>query len=376
MLPFQRRIAVLGMVNSLAQVVVKLGSPGVPDFYQGTELWDLSLVDPDNRRPVDFDPRRHLLDEVEAIAAPERTTGARARRVAALLARRAHQAAGHRRRPAPAAQRSGTVPRRPIPAARDGDHVSGGAVAFARVHGNDAALRRAEVVRAAECRSCVRAASGNSLEDVPHPAAAELAGRAFHHEITGAEIRPTSRTEMPGFFSARCSSTFLSGFSPLSESAKTGGIAIGELQRPGSIFGSVLPVDSVSAMAIFASERRSFSRSTRPRFAAAASTGLRPSRCAARTLSSRKSSIAHPFRSQATSPASRPAPAAAGALNRSRRASVPRHSGCSRRAPGPWTLRHLVFGCHQLGLRAASSTASALANVQTSFCTGPRTIGT
>ena len=46
------------MVNSLAQVVLKIGSPGVPDFYQGAELWDLSLVDPDNRRPVDFERRR------------------------------------------------------------------------------------------------------------------------------------------------------------------------------------------------------------------------------------------------------------------------------------------------------------------------------
>ncbi|MEO7270640.1 MAG: malto-oligosyltrehalose synthase, partial [Vicinamibacterales bacterium] len=49
-LQFQSRIAVAGMVNSLAQVVLKMGSPGVPDVYQGADLWDLSLVDPDNRR--------------------------------------------------------------------------------------------------------------------------------------------------------------------------------------------------------------------------------------------------------------------------------------------------------------------------------------
>lgn len=48
-------------VHSLAQTLIKLTAPGVPDFYQGTELWDLSLVDPDNRRPVDFDERRKLL---------------------------------------------------------------------------------------------------------------------------------------------------------------------------------------------------------------------------------------------------------------------------------------------------------------------------
>ncbi|MBI2834775.1 MAG: malto-oligosyltrehalose synthase [Acidobacteria bacterium] len=59
--PFQRRVARIGMVNSLAQLVLKLASPGVPDFYQGSELWDLSLVDPDNRRPVDFSARQQFL---------------------------------------------------------------------------------------------------------------------------------------------------------------------------------------------------------------------------------------------------------------------------------------------------------------------------
>ena len=58
---FQQRIARYGIYNSLAQVVVKIGAPGVPDFYQGTELWDFSLVDPDNRRPVDYAMRRTLL---------------------------------------------------------------------------------------------------------------------------------------------------------------------------------------------------------------------------------------------------------------------------------------------------------------------------
>jgi (1->4)-alpha-D-glucan 1-alpha-D-glucosylmutase len=52
--PRARRLAHLGMVNSLTQIVLKTLSPGVPDFYQGSELWDLSLVDPDNRRPVDY----------------------------------------------------------------------------------------------------------------------------------------------------------------------------------------------------------------------------------------------------------------------------------------------------------------------------------
>jgi (1->4)-alpha-D-glucan 1-alpha-D-glucosylmutase len=60
-LSFQARIAWLGMHNSLVQTVLKLTVPGMPDIYQGAELWDLSLVDPDNRRPVDFDARRKML---------------------------------------------------------------------------------------------------------------------------------------------------------------------------------------------------------------------------------------------------------------------------------------------------------------------------
>jgi (1->4)-alpha-D-glucan 1-alpha-D-glucosylmutase len=67
--PLARRIAQVGTINSLAQVTLKVASPGVPDFYQGTELWDLSLVDPDNRRPVDFDERRRALDALDAVMA-------------------------------------------------------------------------------------------------------------------------------------------------------------------------------------------------------------------------------------------------------------------------------------------------------------------
>ncbi|TMA22051.1 MAG: malto-oligosyltrehalose synthase [Deltaproteobacteria bacterium] len=66
--PFARRIAEIGMHNSLAQLVLKIGAPGVPDFYQGTELWDFALVDPDNRRPIDFELRRQMLDQLRASA--------------------------------------------------------------------------------------------------------------------------------------------------------------------------------------------------------------------------------------------------------------------------------------------------------------------
>ena len=61
-----RRLALLGALNSLSQVTLKTTMPGVPDFYQGTEFWDLSLVDPDNRRPVDFDERAKVLASMES----------------------------------------------------------------------------------------------------------------------------------------------------------------------------------------------------------------------------------------------------------------------------------------------------------------------
>jgi (1->4)-alpha-D-glucan 1-alpha-D-glucosylmutase len=60
--PLQERVAGYGMYNGLSQLLLKLAVPGVPDVYQGQELWDYSLVDPDNRRPVDYALRSRLLD--------------------------------------------------------------------------------------------------------------------------------------------------------------------------------------------------------------------------------------------------------------------------------------------------------------------------
>ncbi len=62
---FQRDVALYGMQNSLSQTLLKIASPGVPDFYQGTELWDFSFVDPDNRRAVDFDLRISYLEAIK-----------------------------------------------------------------------------------------------------------------------------------------------------------------------------------------------------------------------------------------------------------------------------------------------------------------------
>jgi (1->4)-alpha-D-glucan 1-alpha-D-glucosylmutase len=103
--PFQQQIAVAGMYNSLAQTLLKLVAPGVPDTYQGTETWDLSLVDPDNRRPVDHARLQTDLRAIrEALAGPGADRGEIAR---SLLAAKedgriklyvTHQALQYRRR--------------------------------------------------------------------------------------------------------------------------------------------------------------------------------------------------------------------------------------------------------------------------------------
>lgn len=68
---FVARVLLPGRINSLSQTLLKQTAPGVPDLYQGSELWDFSLVDPDNRRPVDYDVRRRLLKEVRSLSAEQ-----------------------------------------------------------------------------------------------------------------------------------------------------------------------------------------------------------------------------------------------------------------------------------------------------------------
>ena len=72
--PVAEEVARAGAINALSQALLKLTSPGVPDIYQGNEIWDFSLVDPDNRRPVDYEQRRKMLDAL-ASATPEELLG-------------------------------------------------------------------------------------------------------------------------------------------------------------------------------------------------------------------------------------------------------------------------------------------------------------
>src|SRR3712207_5250032 len=76
---FVDEIAGYGWSNSLSAKLIQLTAPGVPDVYQGSELWETSLVDPDNRRPVDFEERRRILAELDGGALPPVDAGAAAK---------------------------------------------------------------------------------------------------------------------------------------------------------------------------------------------------------------------------------------------------------------------------------------------------------
>ena len=190
-LPFQQRIAAAGVVNSLAQVTLKIASPGVPDFYQGTELWDLSLVDPDNRRPVDFKGRERRLDALEADFA-DMLTNWQDGRIKLVVTTRAL----HLRRELPQVFVGGEYVPLTVEASVPGD-----AVAFARVSGNDAVLAIAPRL----CGRMVVERGGVPLggdawktSRVMLPEA--LRGRTYRHVFTGAEIRPVVTSESGWIF--------------------------------------------------------------------------------------------------------------------------------------------------------------------------------
>jgi (1->4)-alpha-D-glucan 1-alpha-D-glucosylmutase len=127
-----QRVALLGALNSLTQLALKIAMPGTPDFYQGTEFWDLSLVDPDNRRPVDFAVREKTLAALSPDADLQALAGTWADgRIKLALTRRLlawRQSGG-------ALFARGDY--RPLTV--EGLHRDR-VIAFARIHGGDAAL--------------------------------------------------------------------------------------------------------------------------------------------------------------------------------------------------------------------------------------------
>jgi (1->4)-alpha-D-glucan 1-alpha-D-glucosylmutase len=180
------------MVNSLAQTTLKLGSPGVPDFYQGTEWWDLSLVDPDNRRPVDFTLRERLLADVDAILALEPRD--RAGRLAECLRtwrdgriKLALTAAGLRLR------------RERLDVFQEGEYlpldvdvtVNADVVAFARTHGNTAIVFAVPRLSAALTAGATAPLGADAWKTSRIMLPPSLASRTFRDELTGAELRPT-----------------------------------------------------------------------------------------------------------------------------------------------------------------------------------------
>lgn len=194
--PYARLIGRLGAVNSLAQLAIMIGVPGVPDLYQGSELWHLCLVDPDNRRPVDFAARRAMLDalndDLERAAVAERRTPddplAIVREMAAdwtdgrIKLWIAAAALRHRRRD-PALFLRGEY----LPIAAHGADTP--VVAFARRHEHRAlvVVVAHHASRLAPSRGWpVGPAWGERSLAIPEP----LAGRRWRDLFTGRDVRP------------------------------------------------------------------------------------------------------------------------------------------------------------------------------------------
>jgi (1->4)-alpha-D-glucan 1-alpha-D-glucosylmutase len=203
--PLARRVAQVGMVNGLAQVVLKVGSPGVADFYQGTELWDLTLVDPDNRRPVDFNRRTAFLREAEAaLAAPG---DERMRAIAEMLdhwhdgrIKLLVTTVGLRlRRQLPDLFLSG----RYVPLATE-SAARAGLVAFARVLEDHAVIFVApRLVAPLVSSDHPIPLGGEAWKTSRIMLPQELARLTFRHDITGAEIQPTSAGDESWIFAGQ-----------------------------------------------------------------------------------------------------------------------------------------------------------------------------
>lgn len=178
-----------GSVLSLSQVLMKMTCPGVPDFYQGSELWDLSLVDPDNRRPVDFEQRRHLLSQlsdaatVDSVAAVERLTAEWPCERAKLYL--THRALEVRAR-LPQVFASGAYV--PLTVNSSSAHVC----AFARVIETDAVVV-AVPVRVAPGRPFRLPMGGECWGNTELELPAGLAGRSYHNALTGEQIDISAR---------------------------------------------------------------------------------------------------------------------------------------------------------------------------------------
>jgi (1->4)-alpha-D-glucan 1-alpha-D-glucosylmutase len=181
---FAERVAFIGMLSSLAQTVLRLTAPGVPDTYQGTESWDLSLVDPDNRVPVDFAARDRLLRETRA---PE-TSGAGGARAALgtwpdgrIKMLVLHRLLRLRRRLANVCLSGSYAPL--ATSGAQADHL----VAFMRRHGGDRIVVVTGRLFASLPGGAGRDYDGSAWGDSMVAARSDLAGR-WHDALSGASV--------------------------------------------------------------------------------------------------------------------------------------------------------------------------------------------
>src|SRR5215469_2517000 len=180
----KERIERSGQVNSLVQVALKLASPGVPDLYQGCELWDLSLVDPDNRRPVNFERREEMLSELlrQHASAPvtvardawARPADGRCKLLLTTMMLRLRQAR-------PDLFRRGGYE----PLEVDGI-ASARALAFARRLGDEAVVVAAPRLVTRALRAGLGPVYGSTRMRLP----TDLAGRRFRNVVTGVRVQP------------------------------------------------------------------------------------------------------------------------------------------------------------------------------------------
>jgi (1->4)-alpha-D-glucan 1-alpha-D-glucosylmutase len=205
----QRRIELTGMVNSLSQVVLKMISPGVPDVYQGAELWDFSLVDPDNRRPVDFERRRELLEDIDQILGlePLPREAAISKRLAqwqdGAIKLLATTACLRLRRELPDLFLQGSY----VPLETESS-VDADLVAFARVLGDVAVI--AAVPRFCAPLMGVPArlpTGGDTWQTSRVLLPPDLAGRTFRHAFTGFEVKPTATERESWLFAGQLFAT-------------------------------------------------------------------------------------------------------------------------------------------------------------------------
>ncbi|HMQ35341.1 MAG TPA: malto-oligosyltrehalose synthase, partial [Chloroflexaceae bacterium] len=191
------RAAYFGRFNSLAQTLIKLTAPGVPDIYQGCELWDLSLVDPDNRRPVDYEQRRRLLAELKrrgaagdpAALAAELLDKADDGRVKLYLTHRALEL----RRERPELFAAGDY----LPLAAEGERAAH-AVAFARTAGAAELVTIAPRLSLTLAGGELRPPTGELWGDTWLPLPHAEPGARYQDRLTGAALTTGERDGVAG----------------------------------------------------------------------------------------------------------------------------------------------------------------------------------